>query len=130
MKGERHRRLPDDGRLLQLVAVAHTLVGCRVYRSELREIAARRLVAAAGYRGDRATAFWFLVPGPLLWIVGDLLHRAEREADVAARRRANAIGLGAASVATMALPRSGFWAWIAISVRGLLRAGAPATVRR
>jgi Family of unknown function (DUF6463) len=117
-----HRGLPDDGRLLQVLAVIHTVVGSFIYRPELRDIAARRFVGAAGYRGGRASAFWFLVPSPLLWIIGDLLHRAERDGDIAARRRSNSIGLGAAVAATMALPRSGFWGWIVISVRGLIRA--------
>jgi hypothetical protein len=115
-------RLPDDGRLLQVVAVAHTLVGAVFYRQELRQIGRDGIVAAVPYRGPKATAFWFLVPSSLLWIVAGLVRRAEETGDAEALRAAHRFGLSSAIVAVVCMPISGFWAWVAISLRGLVQA--------
>lgn len=112
-------RLPHNGRLLQLVALAHALVGAVFYRRELRTIGRDGIAGAVPNRGAKATAFWFLVPSPLLWILGHLLNRAEEEGDAEALRSASRLGLASALVAVLCLPISGFWAWVAISLRGL-----------
>jgi Family of unknown function (DUF6463) len=112
-------RLPGNGHLLQLVALAHTAVGAVFYRDELRAIGRDGVAGAVPNRGPKATAFWFLVPSPLLWILGRLLHRAEDAGDVEAVRSASQIGLASALIAVICLPISGFWAWVAISLRGL-----------
>lgn len=102
-----------------MVALAHTAVGAVFYREELRQVAADGVVGAVPYRGPKATAFWFLVPSPLLWILGRLLNDAENAHDADALRRTSQIGLASAVLATACLPISGFWAWVAISLRGL-----------
>jgi hypothetical protein len=71
------------------------------------------------YRGAKATAFWFFVPAPLLWILGRLLSRAEEAGDEEALRSASRLGLVSGLVAGLCMPISGFWAWVAISLRGL-----------
>jgi hypothetical protein len=118
------RRLPDNGRLLQCVAVAHTAVGAAFYREELRAIARDGVVAAVPNRGPKSTAFWFLAASPILWIAGDLLSTAERAGDADALRRASGVGLVSAAACTACLPVSGFWAWVIISLRGLRQARA------
>jgi len=109
----------SNGRLLQRLAVLHTLVGAAFFRRELGDIGREGVVGAVPYRGAEATAFWFLVPSPLLWILGRLLERAERTGDAAALRSASRGGLISALLAILCLPVSGFWVWLAISLRGL-----------
>lgn len=111
--------LPGNGRLLQLVALGHALVGSAVYREELRTIAGDGIAGAIPYRGPKATAFWFLSPSPLLWVLGGLMRRAEEAGDGQALREASRVSLASAIVAVVCLPASGFWAWLAISLRGL-----------
>ena len=115
-----HRpRLPGNGRLLQVVAIAHAIVGAVFYRGELGSIGRDGVAGAVPYRGPKATAFWFLVPSPLLWIMARLLNRAEEQGDAEAVRDASRLGLASSLLAVVCMPVSGFWAWLAISLRGL-----------
>lgn len=119
MDSTRQSRLPANGRLLQLVAVGHAAVGAALYRDELREIGRDRVVGAVPYRGPKATAFWFLMSSPLLWILARLQQRAEEAGDAEALRSASRTSLATALLAALCIPASGFWAWVAISLRGL-----------
>ncbi|HEY2479657.1 MAG TPA: DUF6463 family protein [Solirubrobacterales bacterium] len=112
-------RGPSNGRLLQLIALGHAVVGALVYPRELGEIGRRRLVGSVGFRGGRSSAFWFMAPAPLLWMLGGLLHRAERADDADALRSTSATSLICAVIATICMPVSGFWLWIGVSARGL-----------
>jgi hypothetical protein len=115
----RRPRLPGNGRLLQLVALAHAAVGSAVYREELQAIGEDGIAGAIPYRGPKATAFWFFLPSPLLWVLGGLMRRAEGAGDGRALREASRVSLASAIVAVICLPVSGFWAWLGISLRGL-----------
>jgi hypothetical protein len=115
-------RLPSSGRLLQWLAVAHTAVGLGYYRGELRSIVRDGVVAAVPNRGPRSTAFWFLVPSPLVWIAGRLLHAAEDAGDAESLRAASRAGAVSAAVCVACMPISGFWGWLLISLRGLRQA--------
>jgi uncharacterized protein DUF6463 len=112
----------SNGRLLQAVAVGHTAVAAAMYPRELRAIARDGVVAAVPHRGAKSTAFWFLVPSPLMWIAGDLLRTAEANGDTATLRRASRLGLASAAICTACMPISGFWTWLIISIRGLRQA--------
>jgi hypothetical protein len=112
----------NDGLLLKTLALAHAVVGLAFYRGELAAIRRDGVFAAVPYRGPRSTAFWFLVPSPLVWIVGSLIGRAEAAGDWDAVRRAHRTGLASAALAVACMPLSGFWGWLAISARGLWRA--------
>lgn len=101
------------------MALAHTAVGAVLFRDELQAIGRDGVAGAVPYRGPQATAFWFLVPSPLLWILGRLLSAAEQAGDQEALRSASRLGLASALLAALCLPISGFWAWVAISLRGL-----------
>jgi hypothetical protein len=117
----RRRKTIGDGDLLRLLAVAHTTVGLGVYRAELRSIGRSRVFASVPYRGPRATAFWFLVPSPLMWIIGRLVGDAEHAGRWDAVRAAHRVSLMSAAVAIVCMPISGFWGWLALSARGLRR---------
>jgi hypothetical protein len=112
----------DDGLLLRALAIAHALVGLVFFREEIGSIRGAGIVAAVPHRGPRATAFWFLVPSPLVWVVGRLLSRAEAAGDWDAVRRAHRVSLASAALAVACMPLSGFWGWLVISARGLWRA--------
>lgn len=111
--------LPGTGRLFQLLAVGHALVGAIVYRKEWRQIQRDGLLGAVPYRGSKATAFWFLTPAPVLWMLAGLVRRAERTGDAEALRATSRTSALSALVATAMVPVSGFWVWLAISLRGL-----------
>lgn len=119
-EGER-RSGPGDGRLLEAIGLLHAAVGAVYYRDDLRAIGRDGIVAAVPYRGDKATAFWFLIPSPLVWIAGRLLSSAERAGDAEAQRTAHRVGAASALAAVTLMPVSGFWGWLAISLRGLRR---------
>ena len=75
------------GRALQVVAVGHAAIGVRQYRDvlagaarDVRERGPGAVVGAVGDRGDRATAFWFLVAAPALWTVGRSVTPGDRAA--------------------------------------------------
>ncbi len=114
----RRRKAIGEGDLLRLLAFAHTIVGFGFYRAELRSIGRSRIFASVPYRGPRATAFWFLVPSPLMWIIGSLVRDAEHAGRLHAVRAAHRVGIMSAAVAIVCMPISGFWGWFAISVRG------------
>jgi hypothetical protein len=114
--------LPDNGQLLRLMAIAHTAVGAVFFRRELRSIGRDGIAGGVPYRGPKATAFWFLVPSATLWQGGRLMSRAEEAGDAEALRDASRIGLVSATIAIVCMPVSGFWGWLAISVRGLWQA--------
>jgi uncharacterized membrane protein YhaH (DUF805 family) len=101
------------------------MVGICLFRRELRSIGRDGLFGAVPYRGPKATAFWFLVPSPLIWIIGGLVSRAEMAGDRAALRRAHRLSLLSAAIAVLCMPVSGFWGWLAVSARGLRDCGRP-----
>jgi hypothetical protein len=121
---KRFDSLPGDGALLRLLAIGHALVGIALYRRELRSIRRDGVFAGVPYRGPKATAFWFLMPSPLIWVIGRLVGEAEEAGSWKALRTAHRISLVSAGVATVCMPVSGFWGWLAISARGLQRARA------
>lgn len=116
------RGLPANGILLRLLALGHAVVGTTVYRKELRSIARDGVVAGVPYRGPKATAFWFLMPTPLMWLIGRLVSGAEESGDAATLRSVHRVSMASAAVAILCMPLSGFWGWLAISTRGLLDA--------
>jgi uncharacterized protein DUF6463 len=118
------RSLPGEGAQLRALAVLHALVGAVFYRRELGAIRRDGALAGIPYRGPKPTAFWFLLASPLVWTIGRLVGDAEAATDWAAVRRAHRLGLASAVVAILLMPVSGFWGWLAISLRGLRRAGS------
>jgi Family of unknown function (DUF6463) len=115
-------RSPSSGRLYQAVALGHAAVGAAIYRRELAAIGRDGILAGVPYKGSKATAFWFLIPSPLLWMTGRLLERAERAGDVASLRSACRLGVAIGLLGVLCMPFSGFWGLLAISLRGLREA--------
>lgn len=120
---------PSSGLALQAVALGHAVVGTIAYRDVLRSFLDDGPVGSVPDRGDRATVFWFMWAGPLLWVTGRLLRSAEAAGDEAALRSAGTALTGVALVGIVAMPRSGFWAVAAAGLGARRAAARPRTVR-
>ncbi|MDF2976487.1 MAG: hypothetical protein K0S40_1215 [Actinomycetospora sp.] len=115
------------GRALQVVAVGHAAVGVQQYRDvladaarDVRERGPGAVVGAVGDRGDRATAFWFLLAAPALWTVG----RTVTPGDRAAGGVLTALGV----TGSVLVPTSGFPVVAALGAWAAL--GRPPATRR
>lgn len=115
------------GRALQVVAVGHAAVGVQQYRDVLADVARDvrergpgAVVGAVGDRGDRATAFWFLLAAPALWTVG----RTVTPGDRAAGGVLTALGVAG----SVLVPTSGFPVIAALGAWAAL--GRPPATRR
>jgi hypothetical protein len=110
------------GRWLQVVGLGHGAIGLWAYRDvlagtarEVRQRGPAAIVGAVPDRGDRATAFWFLVAAPALWSVGRTLEPGDRAA--------GSVLAATGVVGTVLMPTSGFpalaalGAWAALSSR-------------
>jgi len=113
-----------EGTLLRLLGLAHAIVGIALYRREIRAIGAEGVLAGIPYRGPKATPFWFLMQTPMIWIVAGLVGKAEEAKDWRSLRTAHRVSAASALVAIVLLPVSGFWGWLAVSLRGLRRVRA------
>lgn len=114
-------RAGSPGWWLQVIGLAHAGVGVVLHREPLVEIARARVIGAVPERGDRATAFWFLVVAPTCWTAGRLLRSAELAGDLPAQRQVGvvltAVGMAGAAV----MPVSPFWSLIAVGVGAVRR---------
>ena len=115
-------RWRSPGWWLQLVGAAHGGVAAASYRDVYAEIARRGLLASVPDRGDRATAFWFAVGAPSMWIGGRLLRSAEATDDGPAQRAAGRVLLAVGLTGGALNPLSGFWALAAVGYASLKRA--------
>jgi hypothetical protein len=92
MSARERADMPGSGRLLQGLALVHAAVGAVFYRKELGAIKRDGIVAGVPNRGPKSTAFWFLVPSPVVWIAGHLVGAAEEAGDERALRTAHRVG--------------------------------------
>ncbi|MFD2093210.1 DUF6463 family protein [Blastococcus deserti] len=113
------RRSP--GWWLQCLGVAHGVVGVGLYRQPLAQIARGRIVGSVPDTGDKATAFWFMVAAPTLWLGGRLLRSAESHGDSAAQRTAGGILTVTGLTGSALMPTSGFWGVAAVGISSLRR---------
>ena len=125
LPGAAGSRSPGSGALLEKLALGHAAFGVAIYRHELRAIGRDGIVGAVPYRGHNATAFWFVAASGPLWMSGRLLRRVEAAGDQRLTRTVHRVGLAAATTGVACMPVSGFWGWLAISLRGLRQASRP-----
>src|SRR5918997_7099034 len=111
----------SPGTWLERIAVAHAAVGLTLYRAPLAEIVRDRVIGTVSDHGERATAFWYMIGAPLLWISGRLLCRAEANDDAIAQRYAGSMLVAAGATGAAAMPVSGFWAVVAVGIGALRR---------
>jgi uncharacterized membrane protein len=119
-------RLP--ARLLYATAVGHVVVGVALFREPLAAIwrdgivnsigsqvvpGAASWIAALRPQFEREAAFWFVLFGPLLWLLGRIVDRAIEQADGCLLRTIAWYLLGFGIVGAAVMPVSGFWLLIA-----------------
>ncbi len=117
---------PTNGQLVMTLGAGHTAWGLVAHRRALSAIVSDGVFGTVGdglfvhdhARDDRAAAFWFVLIGPLLMTTGRLVHDAESRGDEASVRRASRAGLAVAVLGACVVPRSGFPAGIAVTLRG------------
>ncbi|WP_342378995.1 DUF2867 domain-containing protein [Myxococcus stipitatus] len=110
------------GTLLMVIGGLHQLVGLALYREPLLEIARAGIVGSVDDMGPRASAFWFLVAGLGMVMMGGLAHWAERELG-----RPLPSGFGWALVALGAfcvvpMPETGAWIFFPLGALAIYRA--------
>lgn len=101
------------GEMLIATGVLHTLVGFVVYWHVLLEIGRNRFFNTVSDFGDSGAAFWFLMFGVLLMVLGDVgrqHHAATGDYPLRYGLTIAAIGL----VGGLMMPTSGFWIVLAI----------------
>jgi hypothetical protein len=111
------------GKSVVAIGIVHCVVGLIVYRSVFLEILGARLVNTVSLTGDlaRAEAFWFLLTGVAMMIVGGMIDRMERLGQPLPP--ATRWGFAAVVfVGAVTMPVAGFWLGI-VPVVGMIRAG-------
>lgn len=119
---------PTNGQVVMALSAGHTVWALIAHRGALAAMVANGVIGTVGdgvfvqehARDDRAAAFWFLLIGPLLSMIGVLMDDAERRGDYPTVRRASRVGLATSILGALAVPRSGFPAGIAVTLRGTL----------
>ena len=95
--------------ILVALGVGHTVVGLAGFKKRLEEAISAGFVGQFVGYPDRQTAFWFMIFGPLLVMVGHLAIHAANAAD---RELLKIIGfylLTISAVGSLAQPTSPFW---------------------
>jgi hypothetical protein len=99
-----------------ILGVAHVMFGMLRFRGPLLD------AVMAGFSGQfaapeiRRTAFWFLLIGPMLMLVGQLAVRAVDHGDLGALRLIGLYMLCAGVIGVAAFPRSPLWALVLLSL--------------
>ncbi|MBT9312059.1 DUF6463 family protein [Leptothoe kymatousa] len=110
------------GKTLIFIAIAHSIIGCILYRSALNLLIKDRVFNTIALTGNpnRSSAFWFLYSGFLLLLIGYFVDYLEQlELDIPLPCVAILSSLVAMGVIVM--PVSGFWLLIAPMVGLIVR---------
>ena len=108
------------GPLLFVTAIAHAATGAVLFGDALASIGRDGFVAAVDPHVDRQLAFWFMLFTPVLVTLGLLMQHAVAADDVKLQRLLGWSMLGIGTFGALAMPVSGFWAAIVLSLPVLL----------
>jgi hypothetical protein len=120
------------GRLLIVTGIGHALVGLALFHEPLAAIVRDGIVGAIGVHLTRdgiqpslgrEAAFWFLLYGPILYLLGRVTERAVEGRDAGMLRLLGRNLLGVGVVGAAIMPVSGFWIVIALALLTLRDAG-------
>lgn len=96
------------GRMLMATALLHTVVGLIFLRHPLGAIVKAGIFSSVTSYPERETAFWFILFGLVLLILGQLIHWVQMRYDtLPASLGWSLLALGVSGVILM--PDSGFW---------------------
>jgi hypothetical protein len=102
------------GNLLMATGIGHALVGVALFYEALAAILREGFFNAIAPHMDREAAFWFLLLGPVWFLLGQVVNRAVSHRDT---RLLGLLGwhvLVVGVVGAMLMPISGFWILIAV----------------
>lgn len=106
-----------------VLGVVHIVFGILRFQQPLAEAVAAGFIDQFRAHEPRRTAFWFLMCGPLLMLVGHLAIRAVAMGDLASLRIAGLYALAASLVGIAAFPVSPLWSLLVLSLL-LIAAGS------
>lgn len=106
---------------LEGIGIAHAIVGVTKFRREVRGIVNDGVFNAVGKDPQRATALWFLMVAPPLWLSGHLLRHAESADDHRTQFVAGSTLVGTGLLGAAVLPKSPFAAVIGVGVASVLK---------
>jgi Family of unknown function (DUF6463) len=113
-------------RCLVVIGIGHSLLGLVLYRAPLAAIAGDGFVATVlPAHVDRQAAFWFVLFGPILVMLGQIVGRAARRDDAGIVRVVGLWLLAAGIVGVVMMPLSGFWTLIAVGILAVRAASRP-----
>ena len=92
------------------LGVGHVVFGLVRFRGPLGEIMAEGFVGAFQLNDARRLAFWFVIAGPLLTLLGQVALTAIATGDVALLRTIGWYLGGTFAVGVLAFPKSPLWA--------------------
>jgi hypothetical protein len=105
----------------QVVAVSHAAVAIVVHRRAYAGMGRMGVIASVPDHGPRAEAFWFAVPAPLLFALGQVLRTAEANGDIVTQRTAGVVLSATGAAGSVLMPASPFWAVFAVGLAALAR---------
>jgi hypothetical protein len=104
------------GPLLIATAIAHAVTGMFLFGDALASIGCDGFVNAVDPHLDRQLAFWFMLFTPVLFTMGLLMRHAIATDDAKLQSMLGWSMLGIGAFGAIAMPVSGFWAAIVLSI--------------
>jgi hypothetical protein len=101
---------------LVVLGVLHVLYGLIRFRAPLAEAIAEGFVGRFMVSDTRRLAFWFILVGPLLSLIGWLALGVVRTGDVGALRTIGGALFAASTIGVVAFPKSPLWVVLPISM--------------
>ena len=111
------------GHVLTAIGVLHLAVGSLAYAGPLAAIGRDRFFNAVDGHIDRDAAFWFMLTGLLLVLLGQLVRRAQRRLGTLPAFLGWSL-LALSAVGALLMPFSGFWLLLVAAVLALAAARA------
>lgn len=102
--------LPVAAHLLTALGVLHVVYGLIKFRTPIRDAMREGFVGRFVQSDTRRLAFWFLLVGPMLTLLGQLASRAVRAGDLGVVQLVGFYLVGVAFVGVLAFPKSPLWA--------------------
>lgn len=95
--------------MLIVLGVLHVIFGLIQFKAQLRETIAEGFVGCFMRSDTRRLAFWFILVGPLLTLIGQVALRAIQTSDTGLLLTIGLYLAGTAAVGVLAFPKSPLW---------------------
>jgi len=95
--------------ILIALGVLHVIFGLIQFKVQIRETIAEGFVGRFMRSDGRRLAFWFILVGPLLTLIGQVALRAIHTGDMGLLLTIGLYLFGAAAVGVLAFPKSPLW---------------------